>query len=542
MTRRHHDKNGNKFHPGTVPICSLDDAGGLHYNPRAMRRLLFSLLAVCAMVVSAASPDDQYISIYNLIQHGDALAQTGQSRAAIDKYLEAQKELLKIQSIYPNWNDKVVKFRLGYLADRLQALSATAATNTPPPTAPTTTPPATANPDLLQQIEQLKNQVRNFEGERSALEAKLREALAARPQSASVEDLSRAEARIKSVMKERDLLQVALQQQSTSKREAASRQERDIKKVLAEENKRIKALEKERDDLRDELASSRKEVAALKRDLSNAKRPEPAPRVTRSNNNNNKDLLAKISTLEARVQALEAKPTPLTAEEKALFRPPPTQLAKTEPTPSSNPTPATAETQASEKRDVRQVPAGAGPLVAEAERAFAARRFDEAEKKYLEVLNQDKENVYTLANLAAIQLEMNRADEAEKNLKAALAKDPNDAYSLNLYGMLKFRQENYDEALNYLGKSAQLNPNNAETQNYLGVTLSQKGQQTPAEAALRKAIQLQPGYASAHHNLAIIYATQKPPFTELARYHYDRAVALGHPRNDDLEKMLSFQK
>jgi Tfp pilus assembly protein PilF len=58
----------------------------------------------------------------------------------------------------------------------------------------------------------------------------------------------------------------------------------------------------------------------------------------------------------------------------------------------------------------------------------------------------------------------------------------------------------------------------------------------PAEAALRKAVQLQPGYAGAHYNLAVVYATQKPPAPELARWHYQKAVDAGHPRNPDLEK------
>jgi Tfp pilus assembly protein PilF len=70
------------------------------------------------------------------------------------------------------------------------------------------------------------------------------------------------------------------------------------------------------------------------------------------------------------------------------------------------------------------------------------------------------------------------------------------------------------------------------------VTLSQKGQRAPAEAALRRAVQLDPNYAEAHHNLAIVYATQTPPYMELAKYHYDRARQAGQPANPDLEKLL----
>ena len=79
---------------------------------------------------------------------------------------------------------------------------------------------------------------------------------------------------------------------------------------------------------------------------------------------------------------------------------------------------------------------------------------------------------------------------------------------------------------------------NPETQNYLGITLSQEGHREVAETALRKAIQLAPNYAGAHHNLVVVYATQKPPFIETAKYHYQKALSAGHPPNADLEKLL----
>ena len=45
--------------------------------------------------------------------------------------------------------------------------------------------------------------------------------------------------------------------------------------------------------------------------------------------------------------------------------------------------------------------------------------------------------------------------------------------------------------------------------------------------------------ASAQNNLAVFYLTQQPPAVELARWHYEKAVAGGLPRNPDLEKMFS---
>jgi Tfp pilus assembly protein PilF len=231
-----------------------------------------------------------------------------------------------------------------------------------------------------------------------------------------------------------------------------------------------------------------------------------------------------LELLRARIASLEAKPVPYTAEELALF-----QVARA---------PSPPETKGG-KLSARVLPTGAATLVSQAERAFQERRLDEAEKLYQQAVKLDTRNAYTLANLAAIQLEQGRYAEAETHLRAALESAPDDAFSLSLLGISKFRQNQFDEALNYLSRAAQLDPGNAETQNYLGVAFSQKGLRVPAETALRRAVQLAPGYASAHHNLAVVYATAQPPALELARYHYGKARAAGHPQNAELEKILN---
>ena len=90
-----------------------------------------------------------------------------------------------------------------------------------------------------------------------------------------------------------------------------------------------------------------------------------------------------------------------------------------------------------------------------------------------------------------------------------------------------------------MSRAAKLDPQNPQIQNYLGVTLSQKGLRAQAETALRKAIELDPDYGDAHNNLAVIYLSEKPPMAALARWHYQKALDLGQPRNPDLEKKLA---
>jgi Flp pilus assembly protein TadD len=473
------------------------------------------LSLVLCFSAGAQSPDVRYVQIYNLIQQADSLNQGGQNRQAAERYLEAEEALKNFKKLYPSWNEKVVNFRLAYLGEKVAALSR----YLPQQPAPgPTTPQTPIDPaELAGHVQNLTDEVQRLQSEKTFLEAKLKEALSARP-SADSSDLARAEAQILVLQKERDVLRVALDQEraksATAKVSNPAREEKGVQEELAQleaENKRLRQAGKERDNLEKKLAAANREITTLKSAAS-----------SRPRNNSSTE---ELTRLRARLGALEARSAPFTAEELALFKKPEPQIVVSE--------------DAAPRKKTKDLPVGTGALVTQAERAFAERRFEDAEAKYLEVLRQDEDNVYTLANLAAIQLELGRLDEAEKNLARALTLDPADAFSLTLLGMLKFSRDDYDGALEALARSAQIDPANPETQNYLGITLSQKGQRAPAEAALRKAIQLKPEYASAHHNLAIIYATQTPPFLELARWHYQKAIALGHARNADLEQLLA---
>jgi Flp pilus assembly protein TadD len=276
--------------------------------------------------------------------------------------------------------------------------------------------------------------------------------------------------------------------------------------------KRIKELERDREELRKEL-----EVA---KESSSRKTKTSTPRV--------EELQGQVATMHTKLLAYEANAVPYSPEELALLKTSPVPLAA-------------ADTEGA-KKSSKELPASAKPLLAEAQKAFASGQLDKAEEKYLELLHQADENVYVLANLAAIQLERDHFDDAEKHIKQAVALAPEDAYSLSVLGRLKFRQHQYDESLEALTKAAQIEPQNAVIQNYLGVTLSQKGMRAPAETALRKAVQLQPGYAEAHHNLAVAYATQQPPLLELAKWHYQKALAAGAAKSPELEKLLQPKK
>jgi tetratricopeptide (TPR) repeat protein len=278
--------------------------------------------------------------------------------------------------------------------------------------------------------------------------------------------------------------------------------------LWTQETEHVKQLERERDDLQ-------KKLDAAQKDLYGRNAKTTAARVD--------ELANQLETLRARLDIYESKPVPYTPEELALFK---------------KPGPLVVDPHANEK-SVRELPPGTVQLVAQAQQDFSARSYQQAEQKYMEVLRHDDKNVNTLANLATIQLEMGHLEDAEKNLKAALAVAPDDAFSLSILGNLKFRQGKYDEALDALSRAAKTDPKNPEIQNFLGLTLSEKGMRSAAEAAFRKAVVLKPDYGGAQNNLAVFYLTQQPPSYELARWHYDKAIAAGFPRNPEMEKMLN---
>lgn len=340
----------------------------------------------------------------------------------------------------------------------------------------------------------------NFKTEKELLEKRVAELTAAAPAAAPAPPPAAAPANVST--------------NRTREPAPGSKQEKVLARRQREADQaRIRQLERDRDELTKRLRVLSRQLEDLRRQTANT-----GPTTTSD----------QLAILRARLEAYESRAVPYTPEELALMQ----QTAGVTGAP-----PNTAEIKDS-RRALRQIPAGAATLVSEGQRAFQLRRYDEAERKFAQALQLDERNVDMLTYLAAAQLEQERFPEAEATLQRALAVDPNNADGVSLLGLLRFRQGRFEEAFDLLSRAAQLNPDNPYTQNYLGVTLSQRGQRAAAETALRRAVALDPNYGEAHANLAVVYALARPPALELARYHYQKARALGQPANPDLERRL----
>jgi len=95
-----------------------------------------------AISYSAASPQDDYLQIYVLINEGDKLTQSGQNSQGREKYETALTRLDKLKNENPEWEPTIVKYRIKYLNEKLDSLKSAKDTSPSPKPAPSS-PPAT---------------------------------------------------------------------------------------------------------------------------------------------------------------------------------------------------------------------------------------------------------------------------------------------------------------------------------------------------------------------------------------------------------------
>jgi tetratricopeptide (TPR) repeat protein len=552
------------------------------------------LLLAVPLLIQGQSPDDKYLRVYGLLEQAERLNEAGQTRSSVTRYLEAQIALKELQQAHPGWNAKLIDYRLEDISARLEQLtkkSAAAAAD-----GSSTVAPAPA-PSPGGELKMMQEDIGRLATQNALLEARLREALSVQPAAIDPRELAKAEEKIKTLQKERDLLVVSLQQAGARTNSSASAKDTsvDAKQNLVTQTAVVSVLRKQNEELQkqitdlmaklklagrsmtsnDETLKLKETIAALEasnrvmkeeqatmenrlldfvrqhgpleKQLAEARQAARTAaqerdaliqklndvtrqlnqRDTRASAAATQQLEQQLEAIRAKVQIFEAKQVPFTAEELALFKQAPIKVAA-------------AQTNAPlAKKKSNEVPPGAARLVAEAQRAVDAERFDEAERKYRDALRQDENNTHLLVNLGAVQLDQDKTADAETTLKKAIELDPQDPVSLSLMGGVKLRQEKYDEAIETLSLSAKLDPEKANTQYFLGKALIQKGSRAPAETALRKAVQLKPGWGDAHYLLAVLYATQEPNFKELAQYHYKKAIAGGAARNAELEQWMA---
>jgi Flp pilus assembly protein TadD len=419
---------------------------------------------------------------------------------------------------------------------------------------------------LQAQLQQSQEKVKQLEASQAALNVKLQEALsqtAATQTSPQIEDLLKKNADLTTQLAAAKNEIAALHENPGTAAPAGA----DQVKLRADLTRTRRELDKAKhtlDKTSQQLAAERKEVDALRAE--NARLKETDEEVTdklteserqlrsaRLANQKNSQIIIELRKenkhLTTELKDARAHPESAAAAETQTPAPPATaqppssvssiketgsgQLAASFSAPPQPPEPPPA----APSPHPAAAP-GTQDLLNEARAAAALKDYDTAASRYEQVLTREPGNVTALSKLGAIRFQQGKLDEAEQLLNKAVTAAPNDSESRSLLGIVYFRTGKLDDAFDELTRAVALDPRNAEAHNYLGITLNEKGWGAAAEEEMRRAIEIDPQYADAHFNLAVMYAKQKTPRLELARYHYQKAIDLGAARDPQLETLL----
>jgi hypothetical protein len=283
-------------------------------------------------------PDDQYVTIFSMIQQGDSLALSGQPAGAVTVYAEARNELEKFGNQYPGWSPQLVAYRLKYLADKIAATTARipAETAAGPSVAPAV-PTASASAGTEAQLNELRAQVQSLQSDNTTLTAKLKEALAMEPAPADAGELAAAQEQVRALMKENDLLRITLAAHPApgapagwlvtsnalvKARQSLADKEKQLEKQLAAAAARGEQAAKENQALQAQLKtgqSDRAAVQALREENARLKQQAAAPAAAAKKPAAD-PLPAELAAAQAQVEALQTAALQAAAEQAVLLR------------------------------------------------------------------------------------------------------------------------------------------------------------------------------------------------------------------------------
>lgn len=280
----------------------------------------------------AVGADDLFITVYNQIQQADAQVDAGRAPDAFAGYAKAQEDLQKLRQLYPNWNERVVNYRLRYVADKLEALKGSARPSSDAAAEPGK--PATGKVDVvapsgevISQFNTLKDQIQKLAAEKGLLEARLREALSAQPAPVDPRKLQEAVEKITALQETNKSLVAKLDEQEAERKtlvdkvvaEEAQRALNEANRQLLEQRLALGKAEKSKAEIEARLKSIQEgsvkklegENAALKRQVSELKSDTEKGRQVA-------ELAGKLGRLQTQVDDLKKQNDTLASEKAAL--------------------------------------------------------------------------------------------------------------------------------------------------------------------------------------------------------------------------------
>jgi Flp pilus assembly protein TadD len=157
------------------------------------------------------------------------------------------------------------------------------------------------------------------------------------------------------------------------------------------------------------------------------------------------------------------------------------------------------------------------------------------EKELTSVLNANPRDIEARNRFAALLMDRGEFQKARMFVNETISLFPEESEPMVIKALLERQEKNFDQAVKVLTEAIEINPENPNAHMLLGTVLSELGQRKPAEESLRRAVRLDPVNPLAHFNLSVAYLYQNPPYRALAKYHYNEAIRLGHPRDSEIE-------
>lgn len=194
-----------------------------------MSRCCALLVAFLMAGVLRAGLDDDFVEVYQLIQQTEAQRQAGRLEEARTGYEQARTMLQALKKSHPEWNERVIAYRLRYVDEKL-AILPEAKTGAAPKPADKPAPPPAELPEgeVLTQFRNLHGEITLLRGEKQRLEAKLREALTAQPAPVDPREMQAAVERITRLQSTNQVLTARIETQQAERRNL-------VDKVLMEE-------------------------------------------------------------------------------------------------------------------------------------------------------------------------------------------------------------------------------------------------------------------------------------------------------------------
>lgn len=518
--------------------------------------------AIPAQVHSAASPQDDYLQIYVMIQEGDKLTQGGQNSQGREKYETAMQRLEKLKNENPEWEPTIVKYRIKYLTEKLESLkSAKDSAPAPKPTpaaAPSTAPPATTEKSTpsLPKPEVPPSAPASSPSSPSSVDADDPSALRQKIINLSGE-LESARTELRQAKSELDTA-VAEKKQLQQKLSAAPAPDANLAKLQEENNTlrgKLTAAEESLKkaaggELAGEMNSLRGQVDQLEKKLAEAN--GKSAELARAN----EEYKTKIASLTAQLQQAGAagKSDSTLAKENGMLRSildrqlkeqarreaarrlvldefknlaVSTDALKTQLEVLSSPLLTLTEeeqgmlkfsapTLVAPEPAAPSAPASSPTLSTAVEKPASPETYSEKPR----IPDEFKD---TAAQATSLYNEK-KFDEAAAAYEKILAKYPQSIYALSNLGVVRFQQQKYPEAEKALREAIRVAPNDAFSHSVLGIALVQQEKYDDAIQILSRAVALDPADAKTRNYLGI--SSSRKGLQEAAEQECRKAIEL----------------